>query len=395
MTDNRVASDFGTVGQGGKGGLTHWYASSMTLSLPQAAGPVAFSFVALSLTGNAAGGAAMILAMTLAQIIGAVPITRIGRRWPSASVLRVLVACRTVALALLTLCVQLEASILWLVALAGLAGIGNGAAYGYLRSLLSDLVPANRLPRALGIATTLNEVTYVLAPVGASALGSVSPVLAILVISIVSAAPALLIARGEAVGSEPIEDVRAALFSPVLALWLSCAAVGGATVAAVEIGAVSLALNFAYKPAHAVLFTLPLCLASIAGGIWISWRNRVATERSVLLQLSTMALGSSLVAWSDSIFLAVTGTVLIGLALAPLGTYFALNMERLAPAHKRPEIFALLRTANAVGVIFASGALTLLSLSSALIVVSSMMVMTTCLVAAATLAGLAGLAKPE
>src|SRR4051812_9345732 len=43
--------------------LLRWFLSSATLSIPQAAGPVAFSLVALSLTGQSSGGAAMVLAM--------------------------------------------------------------------------------------------------------------------------------------------------------------------------------------------------------------------------------------------------------------------------------------------------------------------------------------------
>ena len=75
--------------------------------------------------------------------------------------------------------------------------------------------------------------------------------------------------------------------SPSILLWLACAAAGGATVASIEIGAVALALNFGYEPALAIMFTVPLCLASVAGGIWVSVRNRMATRKAVLAQLSS------------------------------------------------------------------------------------------------------------
>ena len=64
--------------QPGRRSLLRWFAASAALPVPQAAGPVAFSLVAQSLTGEASGGAAMILAMTLAQVAGAIPITRFG-----------------------------------------------------------------------------------------------------------------------------------------------------------------------------------------------------------------------------------------------------------------------------------------------------------------------------
>jgi hypothetical protein len=58
--------------------------------------------------------------------------------------------------------------------------------------------------------------------------------------------------------------------------------------------------------------------------------------------------------------------------LAPLGTYYALVLDTLAPPQKRAELFALLRTANATGIIIASGMLTALSLSTALGVVAAL-----------------------
>lgn len=58
--------------------------------------------------------------------------------------------------------------------------------------------------------------------------------------------------------------------------------------------------------------------------------------------------------------------------LAPLATYYSLVLDSLAPPERRAEVFALLRTANAIGVIFASAVLTVVSLSVALIVVTGL-----------------------
>ena len=63
------------------GPLLRWFASYGSFAVPQAAAPIAFSLIALPLTGDAASGAAMMLAMTIAQVLGAVPITRFGRRF--------------------------------------------------------------------------------------------------------------------------------------------------------------------------------------------------------------------------------------------------------------------------------------------------------------------------
>jgi len=353
--------------------LLRWFAASATLTVPQAAGPVAFSLLALSQIGEASGGAAMILAMTIAQVFGTIPITRLGRSLPPATFLRLLVAFRTLALVAIVVCAHYQASFAWLVACAALAGSVNGAAYGYLRSLLNHFTPVSRLPRTLGIASTLNEMTFVLAPVAASGLGTLSPVLAVLALALLGAAPALLVPQaGKAqVGDAP--RIEGSIVSPPILLWLTCAAAGGSTVAAIEIGAVALALKFGYEPALAILFTVPLCLASVAGGMWVSVRNRMASRKVVLTQLSIMTLGAALAALGTSLATTVVGAILVGIVLAPLATHYALVLDALAPPHKRPEVFALLRTANALGVIFASAVLTSVSLDSALIVVTGAM----------------------
>ena len=92
--------------------LLRWFAAAATLNFPQAAGPVAFSLVALALTGSTSGGAALILVMTLAQVAGAVPITRAGAALPAARFLQGLILVRTLALLLIALLVSVSAPFL-------------------------------------------------------------------------------------------------------------------------------------------------------------------------------------------------------------------------------------------------------------------------------------------
>lgn len=361
--------------------MLRWFAASAALPVPQASGPVAFSLVAQSLTGEARGGAAMILAMTLAQVAGAIPITRLGSTRPAATVLKLLLGFRMLALAAVCLCTALRAPFAWLIVFAALAGLGNGAASGYLRALLNHFTPAAGLPRALGIAATLNELTFVLGPVIASGLGAVSPVFSVMALTVLGALPALLIPPAPGMPLEDMPHAEASILNRSILLWLGCAAAGGATVAAIEIGAVSLALKFGYAPTLAILFTVPLCLASVTGGIWVSVRNRVASRRSVVSKLSVMTFGIALVAFGPSVTTTMVGAVIIGIVLAPLGTHYSLTLDQLAPPHRRAEVFALLRTANATGVILASSALTGLSLSRALMTITGAMLAMTLVVA--------------
>ena len=364
--------------------LLRWFISSGTLGVPQAGGPVAFSLVALSLTGDTSGGAAMMLTMTLAQVGGAIPIARLGKSLPLSMFMKLLVAIRTLALFSVVICAANEVSLTWLIVLAAVAGSVNGAASGYLRAVLNHLAPASRWPRALGIAATLNELTFVLAPVAASGLGSVSPAFAVFVLAAVGAVPALLVPNTGSTHIDAVHGPKSSVLNPSILLWLACAAAGGAAVAAIEIGAVALALHFGYQPTLAIMFTVPLCLASVAGGIWVSVRNRMATRKAVLVQLLFLTLGSALVALNLSVTTTVLGTVLMGSVLAPLSTFYSLILDTLAPPQRRPEVFALLRTANATGVIFTSAVLTVASLSLALIVVTGLMVIATIAVAIAS-----------
>lgn len=387
-----------TIGEPGPGPnpgrwrLVRWAASSATLGFPQAAAPVAFALLAVSLGGEASGGAAMILAMTLAQVAGALPLTRLGRALPMATFLKLLLAARTAALMAIAAAAAFGMSLPWLIALAAAAGLVNGAAAGTLRAVLNQFAPVSGMSRALGIAATLNELTFVAAPVVASGLGSVSPVFGIVAMAAVGALPALLIphlgpaARPDGTADE-MQRKRTSILSPPILLWLACTAAGGATVAAIEIGAVALALAFGYEPALAILFTVPLCLASVAGGIWVSVRNRRPSRRTVVAQLLVMCAGSALAAAALSVPATLAGAILIGLVLAPLATHYSLILDTLAPPHRRPEVFALMRTANACGVILASALLTAASLSTAMLAITGVMMAATVAVAVAGVRG--------
>lgn len=361
--------------------MLRWFGAAAALSVPQAAAPVAFSLVALGAVGQARLGAALVLAMTLAQVLGAIPITRLGQRWSATAYLRALVLFRTAALMGIALGFGLGVPFGGLVVLAALAGLVNGATYGYLRALLNGLAGPEQMPRALGISATLNEVVFVLGPVLASGVGSLSPMGAVLLIALLGGAPAVLVPRGLPAPPPAPKGDRSPLLTRDIALWLTCSAAGGASVGAIEIGAVALALQYDRPPAHAILFTVPLCLASVTGGLWVSIRNRMSGRGLILGQLSILSAGMLLAALGGALWMTILGAVMIGLMLAPLATHYALVLDHLAPPHRRAEVFALLRTSNAVGVIVTSALLTVLPLHTAFLGVAVVMCITAVVVA--------------
>ncbi|GAA2677370.1 MULTISPECIES: MFS transporter [Actinosynnema] len=361
--------------------IVRWQLGSATSGVPQAAAPIAFGLLALPLTGTAESGAALVFAMTTAQVLGSVPLSRLGRRFSPVRYLRALVAVRTAAFAAATGLGAVGAPFAALVAAVVVAGAVSGAAHGYQRLLLNHLVSPGRLPRALGVAATLNEVTFALSPVLASLIGSASPVWAMAMITVLGLGPAVLTPR--------VPDVRAAPdAAPVggglpreALVWLCCAAAGSGAVAAVEVGAVSFALAFGLGPGWAFLFASVLCAGSILGGIRVSVRNRVPGVRTVALYLAASTAGACATLAGGHLVVTLAGAAVLGFFLPLLGTFYSLALDALAPPHRKAEVFALQRVANAVGVISVSGLLALLGLRAALIGGATMLLAATCLVA--------------
>jgi hypothetical protein len=60
--------------------LVRWLLAYGTFGVPQAAGPIAFALLAIPLTGDPANGAAIMLAITVAQVAGATPDSPFGAK---------------------------------------------------------------------------------------------------------------------------------------------------------------------------------------------------------------------------------------------------------------------------------------------------------------------------
>lgn len=364
-----------------RAGVLRWQAAHGTLGVPQAAAPIAFGLVALPLTGSVESGAAMVFAMTTAQVLGAVPVSRLGRRFNAVHYLRALISVRTIALAVVTVLAAVGAPFAFLIAAVVAAGTVNGAAYGYQRLLLNHLVPPGRLPRALGVAATLNEINFALSPVLASLLGAISPVGAMAAITVLGVGPVLLMPRiPQARGTKEAESTGAGPRVPgEVLLWLFCAAAGSAAVAAIEVGAVSLALAFGFEPGWAFLFASVLCSGSVLGGVWVSFRNRVPERWKVVSFLAVSSAASGVILAGGHLALTLAGAAVLGFFLPSLGTFYSLILDELAPPDRRAEMFAFLRTASSLGVITISGLLALQGLRTALIGSTVLLLSASCL----------------
>jgi MFS transporter, DHA1 family, inner membrane transport protein len=376
-----------------RGALVRWLLSYGTFGVPQAAGPIAFALLAIPLTGDPGNGAAIVLTITAAQVVGATPVARLGRKHNAVAFLKVLVGIRALALTSVGILAAVRAPFAVLLVAAALAGLVNGAAFGYLRSVLNYLVEPSRMPRALGMAATLNEFTFVAAPVAASVLGTINPILSLLVLTALGAAPVIFVPPVPHARVQGPVDGSGSLMKPWILLWLGCTLANSAVVSSIEIGAVSLATHYGLPPAMGFIFTVALCLASVAGGVWVSVRNRIPRRSFVLVYLVLMSAGAALIASNLSVEFTIAGAVIVGCFLAPLSTYYSLMLDALSPLHRKAEVFALSRTANSIAVILTSASLTLTSLrvaqavSTALIIAATVVVGIVSLVGARRLAG--------
>ncbi|MCH1867004.1 MFS transporter [Nocardioides sp. CFH 31398] len=355
-------------------GLARWQVAHGTLAVPQAGAPIAFGLLGLQATGSARAGASMVLVMTVAQIAGAVPLSRLGRRREPVGYLRLLLGVRAASLLAVAVVVGVGAPFGLAVALSAVAGVVNVAAYGLLRSSLSSFVVPARLPRALGVAATANEVTFAAAPLLAAGVGAFSPTAGLVVLTVLGAVPAVVLptAVRPSVGDPgaPATASASALGVrwPVRAItpWLVCALAGSTAVAGVEVGAVSLALAEGLDAEWAFVFALALCVGSVAGGVVVSWLNRRLPDGAVLALLLATAAAASLVLASWHVLVTLAGATATGFCLPFLATTYSLRVEDAAPPLLRAEAFAVLRTASSLGIVVVSGLIALAGLDAAL-----------------------------
>jgi MFS family permease len=362
-------------------GFGRWIAANVSVAIPLSMAPITFGLATLS-QGDVNGGALMVAAMTGAEVLGAVPIAATGRRFSATGFARLLAAVRTIAFVGLALALAADASLVVLVAAASLAGLVNGALVGVLRAILNDTVAIDRLPRALGVAATANELVFVSGPILASTLGGASVIAAVGVMAISSAVPMVVLPRVPGRAATRRSYAHRGSMPLSTGIWLFARVAMTACVASIEVGAVALAIDHGLDPRAALLFVVPLCVASVLGGVWISVRNRRLRLPTVAAMLFLTASAMALV--SATTWTAIAGAVLVGLFLAPLSTAFSLFLDDLLPADRRTEGFALLRSSHAVGLIVASALIALVSLHAAFAVSAALALISVAVVTAAS-----------
>jgi DHA1 family inner membrane transport protein len=344
-----------------------WAIAYGLFGAPRSGASIAFALAALSITGDPASGATALAAMTSAQLVGALPVARLGRGANSISFFKVLIFIRTIALFGCAAACGGGAPYAVFITAAVAAGLVQGAAFGYLRDSANYLVAQSQTTRVLALGGFASDLTFLVTPILAASLGWVSASFSIVAIAVIGAVPAMILPSVPPVGGVQVAETRTKTLTPEVLLWLACACASSAAISAIEVGAVSLAIGFDLQVGYAAMFTGALCAASLVGSLGNGLLNRTYSRQQVAAMLISILIGVVLVL-QNSFPLSILGCVLIGIFAPSLGIHYSLQLNRLARPEMRAEIFSLLKISTALGTIFASATLGWTSVSFTLTV---------------------------
>ncbi|WP_164856610.1 MFS transporter [Sinorhizobium meliloti] len=333
-----------------------WAVAYGLFGAPRSGASIAFALAALSVTGNPATGATALAAMTTAQLVGALPIARLGRGANSIAFFKALVFIRTAALFACATACGVGAPFAVFIAAAVAAGLVQGAAFGYLRDSGNYLVVQSQMTRALALAALASDLTFLITPILAASLGSVSASFSIAAIAVLGAVPAIILptARTDIKPHEPV--IRNKSLTPEVLLWLGCACASSAAISGIEVGAVSLAMGFGLHAGYGAIFTGTLCGASVVGSIANGLLNRAYSKQQVAAMFLSIIIGMALIL-QNSFGLSIFGCALVGVCAPSLGIHYSLQLNRLVAPEMRAEVFSVLKISTSLGTILASATL--------------------------------------
>src|SRR4029079_5003363 len=113
-----------------------------------------------------------------------------------------------------------------------------------------------------------NELVFVSGPILASTLGGVSVIAAVGVMAISSAVPIAALPHVPRRVSAVPSRARSGSIPLRTGIWLFARVAMTCGVASIEVGAVALAIDLGLAARAALLFVVPLCVASVLGGVW-------------------------------------------------------------------------------------------------------------------------------
>jgi MFS family permease len=306
--------------------------------------PLAFAVLATETTGSYRLGGLMMSVFVVAELISAGPAGRLLDRVGVARGMRVLLVLTAGALLGMVFF-----SPMFVVP----AGVFGGGLSGGFRALLTGVVGEDAVDRAVAVDSMILEVVVVGGPLVVALLtpfGGVAPVAGMAASYLIAA---LFVPTASATPRSSGHRGRLGITS-----WLVSMFAFGHLLSTIEVASLPLAQRLGGGAGIAVVVVAVLTGASLLGAALYAWLGpRMTLDRRLraTLFLSCMATGGVLVAFGGSWPVLLAGLVTVGICTGPLNASVSVHLQRMLPADRRAEGFALMFTAQAAG--FALGSL--------------------------------------
>ncbi|WP_431915726.1 MFS transporter [Micromonospora wenchangensis] len=326
-------------------GWVGWAVATFGARLPVAMAPLALVFAGRALSDGYLLSGLLVGAHTIGEAVAAPAAGALIDRWNPRRVLAGCLAAEALLFLAAAVVVGTGGGTVLLVVLVALAGAVPAGAPGGLRSMLTHLVDAAVLPRALSLDTVLNQVCWGLGPVLVGvAVAAVSPAAGVgltALPAVVAAAAALRLpdptsARPAAGRSRVLPVLR--LLARTLALTAALRVLLGVlTVAAVPLftGSGQASLAGLALAAYAVGTGLGSVLYSLR-----SWPGGHQRQADVALLVLGLVVGLTVVARPHAAAL-LTLYAVAGFFEGPTVLARSLHLERVLPADRRATGFSL------------------------------------------------------
>lgn len=326
-----------------------WLVSYEASIVPAAMGPVAFGVAMLASTGSAQTGAALMAAMVVGQVSMAVPLEALTRGYRSKRILVLFLVIQATALACLTVAIHARSPLPLLIVLAAVSGAPIGLAFSLFRYLLAQSSSRHMMVRRIAISLTVNEVCYIVCPIAASMVAGRYPLMPMLLMVgsvLASAVLATRLVDPEPAGRQPSGNV----FLRAVVPWLLSVFLSSAALAFVEAGTVAIALRIGWPAGVAGMIAAVSGLASGVAGSYVAYRSPKATPEWVFALMAMTVAGVVLIAVSTTGGLVMLGSVVIGLGVAPLGTFLSVLIQDEIPESRLSAAMTLYRAAHGLGI---------------------------------------------
>ena len=334
--------------------------SSAIGRLPVAMWSIVCLMLVSAATGSIGEGGAVAASLLVAQGVAGPVLGRLADLRGQRRVLLVAVAVHATGMALLVAAIECRAALWIMMAAAALAGSAAVSFDSFMRARWTAFVDASALRTAFALESMLDETSYLLGPIVATALVSTShPIAGLVVCALLTTCGSLAVAAHRA--SEPGRDRdpaspsaelvprRRALAIPGVRVLMLAYAGMGFLLGSVDVTMISFAREHAVPDLTGVLLALT-AVGSVVGGLAfgaVGWHAPQA--RLFVACAGLLAAGVVPLAVAPNVVVMGVLAILAGTAIAPAAIAGSTLLESVTPTDFLSEGFSLINGAGALG----------------------------------------------